>query len=108
MDTVSSIIDISEVLGPGWAQDIRWKKRLVILTFSCSVDLRVALEFDRKWVAFRMVHEVPPQPPLVNVDYMNEYEGYYFGLYLLMAGQKPLRDWIESIRDACEEMGEPL
>ena len=101
---MNNIQNISNVLGPGWAQDIRLKKRLVILTYSCSIDLRVALEFDDKWVTFRLVHEVPPQPPIINVDYTNEYEPYYYGLYILLAGQRPFRDWVASIREAWEEM----
>ena len=90
---------IEEVICPGWSQEVDLKKRLVVLTFSCSVDLRVALHFDEKWVTFKLVHEVPRQPPIVDVDYMNEYEPYYYGLYLIFAGQKPFREWVADLRE---------
>lgn len=93
------LIEIKDVLGSGWTQHINYKKRLVVLTWSGSVDLMVAMTFDKEWWGFKIAHEVPKQPLNVIADYQNEYEGYYYGLYLLFAGQRPLRNWLQSIRD---------
>ena len=98
MDTACSIIDISEVLGPLWTQAIDKKDRRVVLTYDDR--LKVNLVFDKDWNKFSFSHDVPNDAMLIDMNYMNDWEGYYYGIWVITACQKPFIDWVESIR--CE------
>ena len=69
--------------------------------------LKVTLLFDRTWKKFRFSYDVPHDALLIDVRYMNDWEAYYYGIYLITSCQKPFRDWIESVRDIWKEIGEP-
>jgi hypothetical protein len=98
---MKTLPSITEVLGPGWIQDIDFKKRLVMLTHEQS-KLRVSLKFDRSWVSFEMNHDYPKNRK-VNVNYMNDLEYFYYGLYIITSSQRPFREWIEEVVECLED-----
>ena len=94
MDITCSI-DISEVLGPLWTQDIDVSRRTVTLTY--DEKLTVILIFNSTWTKFKCLHS--HQVIDVDVDYMNGLENYYYGLYKIISCGPDIKEWIETIKD---------
>lgn len=97
---------ITDVLGPGWTQDISVKKHLMVFTHEAT-SLRISLVFDKKWKSFMMEHDYPKNRK-VNMDYMNELEYFYYALYIITSSQRPFREWVEEVINQYESLGEPL
>ena len=100
MGTVSSVIDISEVLGPNWSQEFLYKKKACRLRFdNGNTILDVILIFDDKFENYEVLFDHPHKTS-VSTEYMNSLEGYFYGLYLIFACQRPMQEWVDSIKES--------